>query len=83
MCKPSQIQPHLTFNYPFIYEDISASHMEATTTMDNLLRIASNQTFFSLKIKYEYWVFNLYPNDCHNLAFHFSKIRQVQPIHIP
>lgn len=52
--KPSQIQPRLIFNYHFIFENIPASHMEAVTTVYDLLNILSNPSLFSTDIKHGY-----------------------------
>ena len=57
--------------------------MEAATNVNNLLSIPSNKSLFSKNIKYKYWVFNVYPDDHHYLAFHVPRIGQVQPTHIP
>ena len=83
MHKPGQVQPRLTFNYHFVYEDIPASHMEAATNMHNLLSIPSNKCLFSADIKHGYWVVNVHPDDCHYLAFHVPGIGQVQPTRMP
>ena len=81
--KPGQVQPRLVFNYHYVYEDIPSSHIEAATNVHNLLSILSNKFLFSANIKYEYWVFNVYPDDHHYLAFHVLRVGQVQPTHVP
>ena len=72
--KPGQVQPRLTFNYHFIYEDIPVSHMEAAINVHNLLSIPSNKCLFSADIKYGYWVVNVHLDDRHYLAFHIPRI---------
>ena len=81
--KPGQVQPPLTFNYHFIYEDIPASHMEAVLTVHDLLSILSYQCLFSADIKHGYWTVNIHPDDGHYLAFYVPRIDQVQPTHMP
>ncbi len=83
MHKPGQVQPHLTFNYHFIYKDIPASHIEAANNVHNLLSIASNQCLFSADIKHGYWVVNVHSDDRHYLAFHVPGIGQIQPTRMP
>ena len=77
--KPGQVQPRLTFNYHFVYENIPASHMEVVINVHNLLSIPSNKCLFSRDIMYRYWVVNVYLDDHYYLVFHVPGIGQVQP----
>ncbi len=81
--KPRQVQTRLTFNYHFIYEDISASHMEAASTVHDLLSIPSHQYLLLADIKHGYWAVNIHPDDRHYLAFYVPGIGQVQPTRMP
>lgn len=81
--KPGQVQPRLTFNYHFIYEDIPASDIKEATIVHNLLSIPSHQYLFSADIKHGYWAVNVHPDDRHYLAFHVLGIGQVQPTRMP
>ncbi len=83
MHKPGQVQPRLTFNYHFVYEDIPASHIEAASNVHDLLSIPSNQCLFFADIKHGYWVVNVHPDDRHYLDFHVSGIGQIQPTRMP
>lgn len=73
--KSGYVQPCLTFNYHFSYEDIPAIHMEATIIAYNLLTIPSIQGLFSADIRHGYWVVNIYRNNCHYPAFYVPRIR--------
>lgn len=75
--KPNQIQPRLIFNYYFIYKDIPVSHIEATTTVHNLLNIPSYQCLFLADIKHGYWAVNVYLDNGYYLAFYILKIGQI------
>ena len=75
--KPGQVQPRLLFSYHFIYEDTSASNMEAASTIHDLLNISSHQCLFLADIRHGYWAFNVHPDDKYYLIFHILGISQV------
>lgn len=68
--KLNQVQLYLTFNYYFIYEEISTSHMKGATTVHKLFKIQLYQCLFLVDIKHRYWAVNVHLDDHYYLIFH-------------
>ena len=81
--KPGSIEPRLTFDYHFVYEEPSGSIMELATRVHNNLGRSSHRSLFSADMKHGYWGVAVHPEDRHYLSFHIPGIGQLQPTRMP
>lgn len=65
--KPEQIEPRLTFNYHYVWEDIPGNHMELAAKVHTFLSDPRHGTYCYVDLKHAYWVIPVHPLDKHYL----------------
>lgn len=81
--KSDSIEPRLTFNYHFVYEEPSGSTMKLAARAHSLMSNLSHRALFSADMKHGYWGVLVHPDDRNYLAFHVSGLGQLQPTRMP
>ena len=81
--KEGKVEPRLTFNYYYVYEQPPVSYIELVKRIHNLLGVPLYTIYFSADIKYSYWAVEVYLEDRYFLAFSIPGIGQLQPIRMP
>lgn len=67
--KAGKIEPRLTFNYHYVFEEPPANHMELASRVHNFLSLPTHQWFSVFDLKNAYWTVVIHPDDRWILAF--------------
>jgi hypothetical protein len=81
--RKGQVQPCLTFNYHYLYEDNPAPRMEVSKRVHDLLSNPRHGCFSQLDLKHGYWAIEIHLEDRHYLAFTVPGLGQLQPTRMP
>lgn len=77
--KEGKVEPRLTFNYHYVFEEPPGNQMELSSRAHGFLSLPSHEVYSAFDLKNAYWATEIHPEDRHFLAFVVPGIGQVQP----
>ena len=77
--KEGKVEPRLTFNYHYVFEEPPGNQMELSSRAHGFLSLPSHGVYSAFDLKNAYWATEIHPEDRHFLAFVVPGIGQVQP----
>lgn len=76
--KKEKTELRLTFNYHYVFEELSENHMKLITQTHEFLTHLTHESFFFFDLKNIYWGVIIHSDDRHLLTFNISEISQLQ-----